>query len=213
MTVLDVQTPEGPARVHRHDPPSGVATVGTLALGHGAGGGISAADLVAVAASAPGAGWRVLLVEQPWKVAGRKIATPPPRLDVAWLGIFEDPGPDLVSGPLVQGGRSAGARVACRTATAVGASGVCCLSFPLHPPGRPASSRAPELAWAGVPALVVQGGRDPFGNGEEIRAALAVQPPVAAVSVVDVVGDHSLSKSSTAVATAVLTWLGELNQS
>jgi predicted alpha/beta-hydrolase family hydrolase len=217
--VLEVPTPQGPARVHRYDPPPGVATIGTLALGHGAGGGIGAADLVAVAAAVPGAGWRVLLVEQPWKVAGRKIATPPPRLDLAWLGIFgAGPGavdPGLVAGPLVQGGRSAGARVACRTAAAVGATAVCCLSFPLHPPGRPERSRVAELAGAGVPALVVQGGRDPFGNGEEIRAALDRERPAGEsgpgdVRIVEVVGDHSLSRSSTVVATAVLAWLGEL---
>ena len=215
--VLDVQTPEGLARVHRHDPPPGVATVATLALGHGAGGGIQAADLVAVAATAPGAGWRVLLVEQPWRVAGRKIATPPPRLDLAWLGIFGGPeaDPELVSGPLVQGGRSAGARVACRTAAAVGATAVACLSFPLHPPGRPERSRIAELAGARVPVLVVQGSRDPFGNGDEIRAALSEELLAgdgtrADVRIVDVVGDHSLSRSSTVVAGAVLGWLAEL---
>ncbi|WP_405806202.1 hydrolase [Streptomyces sp. NBC_00210] len=136
-----------------------------LALSHGAGGGIEARDLRAIADALPADGVTVALVEQPWRVAGKKVAPAPKTLDVGWRGVWpvlEKPGL-----PVVAGGRSAGARVACRTATALGAVGVLALSFPLHPPGRPEKSRAVELLAAGVPTLVVQGGNDPFGKPEE----------------------------------------------
>jgi predicted alpha/beta-hydrolase family hydrolase len=133
-------------------------------LGHGAGGGIEAADLAALAAQLPPRGVTVVRVEQPWRVAGRKVATPPPTLDLAWTAVLAALD---VEGPLVVGGRSAGARVACRTARATGAAGVVALAFPLHPPGRPDRSRLPELAGTGVPTLVVQGDRDAFGGPEQ----------------------------------------------
>jgi predicted alpha/beta-hydrolase family hydrolase len=133
----------------------------TLVLGHGAGGGIAARDLVALADALPERGVTVVRVEQPWRVAGRKVAGPPPTLDRAWLAVLELL---AVGGPLVVGGRSAGARVACRTAVQVGAVGCLALAFPLHPPGRPERSRFDELAGAGVPTLVVQGERDAFGG-------------------------------------------------
>ncbi|QNP67522.1 alpha/beta family hydrolase [Streptomyces genisteinicus] len=136
-----------------------------LALGHGAGGGIGARDLAAIAAALPAHGVTVALVEQPWRVAGKKVAPAPKTLDAGWHGVWPvltEAGP-----PVVSGGRSAGARVACRTATALGAAGVLALSFPLHPPGRPEKSRAAELLGAGVPTLVVQGGNDPFGRPDE----------------------------------------------
>lgn len=129
-------------------------------LGHGAGGGTDAPDLQAARAAGLAAGLRVALVEQPWRVAGRRVAEAPPRLDDAWRAVLAALGP---ADPLVVGGRSAGARVACRTATEVGASAVLCLAFPLHPPGRPERSRAGELALVDVPLLVVQGDRDAFG--------------------------------------------------
>ncbi|MBF4134124.1 alpha/beta hydrolase family protein [Streptomyces albidoflavus] len=136
-----------------------------LALGHGAGGGTGARDLVALAAALPAAGVSVALVEQPWRVAGKKVAPAPKTLDVGWEGVW----PELAAPglPVVAGGRSAGARVACRTGAELGAAGVLALSFPLHPPGKPERSRAEELLGTGVPTLVVQGGRDPFGRPEE----------------------------------------------
>ncbi|MZD06446.1 hydrolase [Streptomyces sp. SID5785] len=136
-----------------------------LAVGHGAGGGIEARDLQALAAALPGQGVTVALVEQPWRVAGKKLAPAPKTLDAGWRGLWPalcEPGL-----PVIAGGRSAGARVACRTATELGAAAVLALSFPLHPPGRPERSRAGELLGAGVPTLVVQGGNDPFGRPEE----------------------------------------------
>ena len=114
---------------------------------------------MASASAAASLGWSVALVEQPWRVRGRRIAEAPKRLDAAWLDVLAT----LDGTPLVTGGRSAGARVACRTAAQVGADAVVCLAFPLHPPGRPERSRLPELEGVGVPVLVVQGSRDPFG--------------------------------------------------
>lgn len=128
-------------------------------LGHGAGGGVDALDLLAARDAALESGWRVALVEQPWRVRGRKVAEAPARLDQAWVDVLET----LTGEPLVVGGRSAGARVACRTAAEVGATAVLCLAFPLHPPGRPERSRVGELTAVQVPVLVVQGARDPFG--------------------------------------------------
>ncbi len=157
-SVRSVDTPMGEARV---DIRRGTSTRVTLVLGHGAGGGIGARDLEALAGALPDRGVTVMRVEQPWHVAGRKVATAPPTLDVAWSAVLAELD---VTGPLVVGGRSAGARVACRTAVAVGAVGVLALAFPLHPPGRPEKSRLAELTGAAVPTLVVQGDRDAFGG-------------------------------------------------
>ncbi|MFH7594888.1 alpha/beta family hydrolase [Streptomyces racemochromogenes] len=157
-----VDTPAGQARITWH---TGRAARAVLALGHGAGGGIEARDLQALAADLPARGYTVALVEQPWRVAGKKVAAAPKVLDEGWRGLWpalEEPGL-----PVVAGGRSAGARVACRTAAELGAAGVLALAFPLHPPGRPEKSRADELLGTGRPALVLQGGRDPFGRPEE----------------------------------------------
>ncbi|MFD5102085.1 alpha/beta hydrolase family protein [Streptomyces albidochromogenes] len=136
-----------------------------LAVSHGAGGGIGARDLQGLAAALPERGVSVALVEQPWRVAGKKVAPAPGTLDAGWRGLW----PALLRPglPVVAGGRSAGARVACRTAGELGAHAVLALSFPLHPPGRPEKSRAEELLGAGVPTLVVQGGNDPFGKPAE----------------------------------------------
>jgi predicted alpha/beta-hydrolase family hydrolase len=157
LTCSDVATIRGAARVH-----SAGAGDGLLVLGHGAGGGVHALDLLAAARAAFDLGWRVALVEQPWRVKGRKVAEAPERLDEAWLDVLAT----LTGSPLVAGGRSAGARVACRTAAQVEADGVVCLAFPLHPPGRPDRSRLPELELVAVPLLVVQGTRDAFGVPE-----------------------------------------------
>ncbi len=200
MTAREVPTPLGPARVHCADPEE--AVTGTLVLGHGAGGGVDSADLRAVAAAGAAAGWRVLLVEQPWKVAGRRIAPAPARLDEAWTAVLAQVR-DLVGGPLVLGGRSAGARVACRTASAQGAAGVLALAFPLHPPGRPEKSRAAELRGVDVPLVVVQGETDAFGRPAEVAAALAGHGG----TVRAVPGDHGLRKDPAAVATSAVDWL------
>ncbi|MER5386488.1 alpha/beta family hydrolase [Streptomyces sp. NPDC002688] len=155
-----------------------------LAASHGAGGGIDARDLRALAEVLPAHGVSVALVEQPWRVAGKKVAPAPRTLDVGWRGVW----PALAKPglPVVSGGRSAGARVACRTATELGAAAVLALSFPLHPPGKPEKSRADELLGAGVPTLVVQGGNDPFGKPEEF--------PPGAYELIEVpFGDHGFA--------------------
>jgi predicted alpha/beta-hydrolase family hydrolase len=160
-----VQTPSGPSRAvitSARDPRA------TLVLGHGASGGIQARDLVAVAAHLPERGVSVVRVEQPWLVAGRSSPAAPAQLDPAWCATVEGLRQDgRLPGLLLAGGRSAGARVACRTAGALGARGVVALAFPLHPPGRPERSRLAELLDVGVPTLVVQGSRDSFGTPEE----------------------------------------------
>ncbi|KAB1147819.1 hydrolase [Streptomyces luteolifulvus] len=157
-----VETDAGTARItwHKATEPRLL-----LAVGHGAGGGIGTRDLRALAAGLPAHGVTVALVEQPWRVAGKKLAPAPRTLDVGWRGLWPAlAGPGL---PVIAGGRSAGARVACRTAVELGAHAVLALSFPLHPPGKPEKSRAVELLGAGVPTLVVQGGNDPFGKPAE----------------------------------------------
>jgi predicted alpha/beta-hydrolase family hydrolase len=203
VRTRDVDTPLGPARVTVDDPLA--SPLGTVLLGHGAGGGIEAPDLLAATAAAVGQGWRVLRVEQPWRVAGKRIAAAPPRLDEGWTAIHAGV-PELLTGPVVLGGRSAGARVACRTASALGAVGVLCLAFPLHPPGKPDKSRAHELTAVGVPTLVVQGDSDAFGGPTEVRTALGQHP----ATVVAVRGDHALKADPDAVRAAVEAWLPAL---
>ncbi|MEU0719509.1 alpha/beta family hydrolase [Streptomyces lavendulocolor] len=166
-TTETVPTGLGDARITWYEAQGRPARL-VVALSHGAGGGIEARDLRALAASLPPAGVTVALVEQPWRVAGRKLAPAPKRLDEGWRDLW--PALAAAGPPVVAGGRSAGARVACRTARELGARAVLALSFPLHPPGRPESSRADELLGAGVPTLVVQGGSDPFGRPEEFPA-------------------------------------------
>jgi predicted alpha/beta-hydrolase family hydrolase len=157
-TAAEVPTPVGPACTVTEGPARGTPT---LVLGHGAGGGIDAPDLLAARDGALAAGLRVVRVEQPWRVRGGKVAEAPARLDLAWTAVLAQ-----LPGPLVVGGRSAGARVACRTAQEVGALAVLALAFPLHPPGRPERSRVGELQAPPVPRLVVQGDRDAFGLPE-----------------------------------------------
>ncbi len=190
-------TPLGDARGHATAADDRVAT---LVLGHGAGGGVGTPDLAALGGRLPPLGVSVLLVDQPWVVAGRKVAAPPPTLDRGWLGVLAALG---VQGPLLVGGRSAGARVACRTAETVGAAGVLALAFPRHrPAGRP--TRLPELvlpAAAGLPVLVLQGTRDSFGGPADIPAAPGrVVVPVAGA-------DHSFRGLKGGDRAAVLTQL------
>ncbi len=156
-----VATPRGDARlvVRRAKRP-----LATLVLTHGAGGGIEAPDLLRLARTLPQQDISVTLVEMPWRVAGKKIAPPPPVIDECFTAVLDNM---RTRSPLVLGGRSAGARSACRIARGVGARGVLALSFPLHPPGKPESSRLVELQRVRLPILVVQGERDPFGTPEE----------------------------------------------
>ncbi len=165
-TERRVATPQGEGRlvVHRSRQPTA-----TLLLSHGAGNGIDTRDLEALARHLPGNGVTVVLFEQPWKVAGRGIATAPPTLDAAFVAAA---GALRTRTPLIVGGRSAGARSAARTARLLGASGCLALAFPLHPPGRPEKSRLDELLGAGVPTLVVQGENDPMGRPEEFPASV-----------------------------------------
>jgi uncharacterized protein len=171
-------------------------------LGHGAGGGVGARDLGAVTGVAKDLGIAVALVEQPYLVAGRRSPAPARQLDAAWSAVVRalraDPLRDLA---LIAGGRSAGARVACRTAEALGAAAVLCLAFPVHPPGKgddPAKSRLSELDAVPVPTLVVQGERDPFGMPPEAPGRTVARVP----------GDHGL-RDTKAVAAAVRDWLGK----
>ena len=194
----EVETPQGPARVQLH---AAAEPRGALVLGHGAAGGVGTPDLKAAAEVAGTEGFHVALVEQPYRVAGRKSSPPAPKLDEAWLAVVRHLREGQLGGlPLVAGGRSAGARVACRTAAGSGAAGVLCLAFPLHPPGRPEKSRQSELDAVAVPALVVQGDSDPFGM------------PAAGPSreVVTVAGNHSLKADLDGVAAAVRGWLASV---
>lgn len=179
-----VPTDAGDARVTWYEPDAGTEPWTVLALGHGAGGGIEARDLRALAGALPARGVTVALVEQPWRVAGKKLAPAPKTLDTAWRGLW----PALAAPglPVVAGGRSAGARVACRTGRALGATAVLALCFPLHPPGKPEKTRADELLGTGLPTLVVQGGNDPFGRPEEYPAG-----PYALVEIP--YGDHGFA--------------------
>jgi predicted alpha/beta-hydrolase family hydrolase len=182
-----------------HLQPAAQATA-ALVLGHGAGGGVRARDLVAAAEAARSQGVSVALVEQPYLVAGRRSPAPARQLDAAWIAVVEQLRADPLSAlPLISGGRSAGARVACRTAAEVGAAAVLCLAFPVHAPGKgddPTKSRLPELDAVQVPTLVVQGERDPFG----------MPPDGPNRTVVRIGGDHSL-RDTGAVAAAVSEWL------
>lgn len=195
---MTVETPHGPAKVHLYPADDPAAA---LVLGHGAGGGVSAGDLVAARDAALEQGFTVALVEQPYRVAGRRSPAPAGQLDAAWTAVLDHLRDGELRGlPLVVGGRSLGARVACRTAEATGAVGVLCLAFPLQPPRRVASaaqSRLHELDAVTVPTLVVQGAQDPFG----------MPPPAARRTVVQVKGNHSLRSDLPAVAAAVREWL------
>lgn len=194
MTVVDIDTPHGPARAEVHLAPDGSAV---LMLGHGAGGGVQAPDLVAVARAARDVGVHVALVEQPYRVAGRRAPAPAKQLDTAWLAVADELERRWFDEmPMIFGGRSSGARVACRTADAGGAVGVLCLAFPVHPPGKPEKSRQSELDAVELPTLVVQGERDPFGMPVSGRHHEIVVVP----------GTHSLSDSG-GVARAAGEWL------
>jgi predicted alpha/beta-hydrolase family hydrolase len=202
MSPLEVETPHGPARVHLRPVAEPRAA---LLLGHGAGGGVGARDLAAAADAARALDVAVALVEQPYRVAGRRSPAPARQLDTAWIAVAERLDARELRGlPLVAGGRSAGARVACRTAAATAAVGVICLAFPLQPPARASGTQAPgrlaELDAVTVPTLVVQGARDRFG----------MPPAGPRRTVVEVAADHALRTDLAAVADAVRRWLAVL---
>jgi hypothetical protein len=146
-------------------------------------------------------GWAVARVEQPYRVAGKRAPVPAPRLDEAFTAVIVSLRLAIPAGRLVLGGRSSGARVACRTARAAGADAVLALAFPLRPPRRPERTRAPELADAGVPVLVIQGDRDPFGGPADFRVEIGT-----GIEVVGVLGDHSLRGSAAALQPIVTRW-------
>jgi hypothetical protein len=194
----EVETPRGPARLQLDLPERSPASL--LVLGHGAGGGVEAPDLVALRDAAVAAGAAVARVTQPYRVAGRRAPAPAGQLDEAWSAVVAALLSQYPSVPaLVVGGRSSGARVACRTAGSVGAAGIVALAFPLHPPGRPERSRADELV-TGLPTLVVNGDRDPFGippAGPNVR--VEVRP-----------GErHDLRRDPAGAALTVVRWLRE----
>ena len=199
VKTFELETPHGRARAHLHSADEARAA---LVLGHGAGGGVTAPDLVAVTGVARAEGIGVVLVEQPYRVAGRRSPAPARQLDVAWEAVVDDLRAGVLEGlPLLVGGRSAGARVACRTAQKTGAVAVLCLAFPLQPPRRSGGAVPPsrlfELDAVTVPTLVVQGASDPFG-----------MPPAATDrTVVQVPGNHSLRTDVPAVVAAVQAWL------
>jgi uncharacterized protein len=198
-----VETPHGPARAFVHAVPD---AIGGLVLGHGAGGGVGARDITAVSDAAQDAGISVVLVEQPYRVAGRRSPAPARQLDAAWTAVLASLHDSALRGmPVVTGGRSSGARVACRTAEATASVGVLCLAFPLQPPQRrtatePPPSRIDELDAVTVPVLVVQGTGDRFG----------MPPAAAGRTVAQVPGDHSLAKDRAAIAAAAGGWLVEI---
>jgi len=195
MRAVEIETPHGPARAHLAE--AGEASAALL-LGHGAGGGVDAPDLVAATGAANDSGVSVALVEQPYLVAGKRSQPAVSKLDEAWVAVAEElRGGDLSGLPLITGGRSAGARVACRTVADTGAVAALCLAFPVHPPGKPEKSRLDELDAVGVPVLVVQGESDPFG----------MPPGGPDRTVVTVPGNHGLRKDLEAVAGAVREWV------
>ena len=193
--ATEINTPHGPARVHLHPAAEPRAA---LVLGHGAGGGVSAPDLTVATEVALAEDISVALVEQPYRVAGRRSPAPAPQLDAAWVTVVDHLRENELAGlPLITGGRSLGARVACRTVRETGAVAILCLAFPVHPPGRPDKTRLPELEAVQVPVLVVQGESDPFG----------MPPDAPNRTVARVRGDHGLRADRAAVAAAVRSWL------
>ncbi len=198
MTVVEINTPHGLAHAHLRPAADPRAA---LVLGHGAAGGIDAPDIGAATNAAETEGFAVALVEQPYRVAGRRSPAAAPQLDAAWMAVLECLRAGELAGlPLVVGGRSLGARVACRTAETTGAVAVLCLAFPLEPPrraGKPPKSRLPELDAVTVPTLIIQGERDRFG----------MPPSSATRKVVKVRGDHGLKSDLEAIASAVRSWL------
>jgi predicted alpha/beta-hydrolase family hydrolase len=197
---MDISTVAGPARAELDE--AGEPAF-LLVLTHGAGGGVASGDLLAARQAGLDSGGAVARVLQPYRVAGARAPGSAPRQDAAWLEIIAALKAVYPGVPLVQGGRSNGARLACRSAQAAGAVAAIALAFPLHPPGKadvPEKSRAGELRSAGVPVLVINGDRDPFG----------VPDPGDADRLVVLAGEtHTLARSGPAISTAITSWLAE----
>lgn len=198
--LIIVDTPSGEGRLRWRQPSGEPRAV--LVLGHGAGGQLDAVDLAKLSASLPDHGVAVVRFEQPWKVAGRRIAAPPTQLDPAFRAALAEVGRRLPGVPLITGGRSQGARIACRTSDDRGpdgvddpVAGVVCLSFPLHPPGRPEKSRLDELLIPDQPVLVCQGSRDSFGTADDLAAQTADADNIAVVEMLG--ADHSMRRRKT----------------
>ncbi|QFG69157.1 alpha/beta family hydrolase [Ornithinimicrobium pratense] len=217
VAAQSIPTSQGPAAVRVFPALAGPAR-GTVLVGHGAGGQRDAADVLALLELTV-AGWTVVLVDQPWRVAGRKVATAPPTLDRAWSEVVavlaeggQAPDGTPLPRPWVYAGRSAGARVACRTSVdgpAQPPRAVVTLAFPLHPPGKPERSRVEELATplrAGIPTLIVQGRADPMGTPSQIRQAVG-DPLPEALTLHEVPGNHSPTRHLTALREHVCTFL------
>jgi uncharacterized protein len=183
-----------------------------LVLTHGSGGGVGSPDLLAARAAALSLGGAVARVLQPYRVRGARAPGTPPRQDAAWLEVIAALRAEFPGLPLVQGGRSNGARVACRTAQAAGASGVVALAFPLHPPGKPDKSRADELLAAGTDVLVLNGSRDPFGIPEAGTASKGrANGAAGSTRVVVLAGEtHALGGSSDLITAEVTSWLSDV---
>jgi uncharacterized protein len=198
VRTLEIETPQGPAGAHLHLAKKPKAA---LVLGHGAGGGVEAPDLVVATEVANELGLSVALIEQPYSVAGKRSSPAARRLDEAWLAAIAALRAETLEGlELIAGGRSAGARVACRTATESGAVAVLCLAFPEHPPGKPGKTRQAELDAVEVPVLVVQGESDPFGMPRGSETCTVVTVP----------GNHGLKADPEAIADAVRDWLPQV---
>jgi uncharacterized protein len=195
---VEIVTSGGPARAELDEPGKPAFL---LVLTHGAGGGVDTPDLLAARDAAVRLDGAVARVTQPYRVRGARAPGSAARQDAAWLEIISALQARYPGLPLVQGGRSNGARVACRTARAAGARAVVALAFPLHPPGRPERSRAPELRDAGTEVLVVNGDRDPFGVPSAADASDVVVMPGEA---------HALSRNPAAIAVVVQSWLREI---
>jgi uncharacterized protein len=193
-TVTALDTPQGSGRLYV-DPAEQSSSL--LVLGHGAGGGVGAADLELLAKNLPALGTTVVRFEQPWHTAGRTAGAPPPKLDEAWraaLGWLAEQ--EWAQHPLLVGGRSAGARVACRTASDTNPAAIVCLAFPLHLPGRPEKSRVAELLAPSAPRLVLQGTKDSFGTPEEIRTAIGTAEGIKLVELPGADHGYRIARSS-----------------
>jgi len=193
-TVILVDTPQGPGRlfVDLAEQPSSI-----LVLGHGAGGGVGAVDLELLTRNLPAIGTSVVKFEQPWRTAGRKAGAPPPKLDEAWCAALDWlVGQEWAQHQLLVGGRSAGARVACRTASRTKPAAIVCLAFPLHLPGRPDKSRVAELLAPEVPRLVLQGTKDSFGTPEQIRIAIGTAEGIKLVELPGADHGYRIGKAS-----------------